>query len=587
MKKINILFGILLLLQIPFISCSDADLEDVVKHDEHYRNVDDADAAVLGLYGKFMELAAPVVVLNELRGDLMDVTSRASSDLQDVNLHKPSKSNTWTDVSKFYEVIQNCNDILVNFDKMLKENRLEQDEYKERYSDVAALRCWVYLQLAVQFDKVPYITDPITDLSDIYKAQKKLSLDEILPELITCVENLPTLEDYQNASFVNKNQTLDGYQLKPFFINKKCLLGDLYLYSDRYEDAARLYRQVLATGENLSPDQWDNFRKYRLYTFVWTSGEPNWFQVLYVRYKDDDANSFKNAWVNMFKLPYSDRSVPDEMIWHISYDYRYAPTYPFIELFDKKGKGKYYLKPSEYAVSEVWGGEVQKNNFPFDARGNTSAFEKDGNDYVVKKYSLQYDVTKPYEQQGKWFLYRAGLLHLRYAEAANRAGYPMLAWALVNDGIKGTAFRWKDDSGNEYPNDVICQSGWGPGNYYPEPYYFDGRQSEQPYIRAPWRNNGGLRGRANLPNVVIPNMATKQDSINFIEKMIIHEAALEAGLEGHRWGDLIRIARRLEKEQGGSGSEFLQNQLSGKYRKSGYPMPDLSSKEKWYLPMVE
>jgi hypothetical protein len=39
-----------------------------------YRNVTDADAAVMGIYGQVMRLAKNYVLLNELRGDLMDIT---------------------------------------------------------------------------------------------------------------------------------------------------------------------------------------------------------------------------------------------------------------------------------------------------------------------------------------------------------------------------------------------------------------------------------------------------------------------------------------------------------------------------------
>ena len=39
-----------------------------------YRNVFDADAAVIGVYGKLMKLAKPYFLLNEFRADLTDIT---------------------------------------------------------------------------------------------------------------------------------------------------------------------------------------------------------------------------------------------------------------------------------------------------------------------------------------------------------------------------------------------------------------------------------------------------------------------------------------------------------------------------------
>jgi tetratricopeptide (TPR) repeat protein len=475
---------------------------------------------------------------------------------------------------------------------MLKENKMTQAEYDERYSDVAALRCWVYLQLSNLFGKVPYITEPIISLEDLDKyKQNTLNPDELIKELIRCMESLPTLENYRLSKLISG--TIDGYSLTPFFIDKKCLLGDLYLFNNDYDKAARIYREIMAIGETEAATSRNNFRKYRLYCDVWrvSDGTPNWFQILYALDKNDDADAFYNAWRRMFLASTTNTYDMEEMIWFVSYDTKFAPDYTLPQLFNPAGynKGKGYLKSSDYAVEAIWGNEMQKNGYPFDARGLTGAYEKgaDGN-YYIRKYSY---MEEGYVGGvcGSWFLYRAAMLHLRYAEAANRAGYPLLAWALVNDGIHGAAFTWKKEDGSAYPGDSIQYSSYGPGHPYPEPYYFDGRLVDQPYIRAPWRYNGGVRGRANLPNVPFPdNLTTKQDSILFVEKLIIREAALELGFEGNRWGDLVRIARRLNKETPGAGIRFLWNEnIAKKFIRSGVAAPDMSSEEKWYLPLYE
>lgn len=269
----------------------------------------------------------------------------------------------------------------------------------------------------------------------------------------------------------------------------------------------------------------------------------------------------------------------------------YAPTYPFVELFASEGKGKYLLKPSTYAIEEMWGSETQKNGYPYDGRGISGGVtETASGDYVVAKYLFDYDLAAPYAQSGKWFLYRAALLHLRFAEAANRsesgAGYPRLAWALVNDGIPGQAFQWRDSEGTLYRGDSIKFSGFGPGidNAYPEPYFFDGRYYTTLSLRLPWRSNGGIRGRVNLPNIDISHLTTKQDSIAYIEDMIVRESALELAFEGHRWTDLLRVARRKQKEDG-TGGEFLNQQLRRKYELSGVTAPDFTNTDNWYLPL--
>ena len=583
----------LLLLTIASMSysCLDADIEEAIDYEDYYRNLDDADAAVLGVYGKVMGLAERLVVLNELRGDLVEVTAHAGMDLIEINRQEASADNPWADITPFYEVIQNCNDILYNYDSMLQENRLTGEEYKERYSDIAAIRCWLYYQLGVQFGTIPYITAPIANLKEaLAQSDNLLNLDALVPALISVMEQLPTLDDYKLSKLVTG--TVDGVSLVPFFINKKILLGDLYLFNDQFDQAATKYREVLSIGENLAADQNDNSLKYRLYVDrSWSAGTTNQFTVLYQRYKEEDIDTQYNAWAEMFQVEAASNRARYEMIWEMTFDYKFAPTYPFISLFSSAGKGKYLLKPSKHAVETLWG-QRQKNDFPYDCRGISGGITQNAaGEYEVAKYAMTYDLENPTQQSGKWYLYRAALLHLRFAEAANRSesggGYPRLALALMNDGIIGASFKWiNPETGLEARGDSCRFSAFGPGieNAYPAPYFFDGRMNDQPYIRAPWRYSGGVRGRANMPDVTLEGITTRQDSINTIERMLVREAGLEAGFEGHRWTDLIRVARRLQRLNG-TGGQYLRQVMAPKYEAAGLPVPDFSVEEKWYLPL--
>jgi hypothetical protein len=572
-------------------SCIDAEIEEAVDYKDFYATMNDADAIVMGIYGKVMGIADRLVVLNELRGDMLDVTTNAENDLIEINSQKASADNYWADPTPIYAVIQNCNDALYNFDIMLNTNKLTEDQYNERYSDIAAIRTWLYYQLGVHFGTIPYITKPLANVDDLSKLEvNNLNLTDLIPELIRCMENLPTLGDYKNSKLITG--TIDGLSLAPYFINKKILLGDLYLFNNQYDKAATIYREVLAKDE--TNEITTNHYYYRLYTDrSWQSGEWNYFNILFNRFTQDDASTYYNAWVNMFKLSADNRYAKYEMIWEMTYDSKFAPTYPFIKLFGTEGKGEYKLKPSTYAINEMWGSEKQNNGFPYDCRGISGGVKKiaEGK-YAVAKYGMTYDaLTTPYDNEGKWYLYRAALLNLRFAEAANRSesggGYPRLAWAFVNNGVGdlGSAFKWRHADGTEYRGDSIEYSSFGPGKPYPAPYYFDGRANTQPYFRASWRAHGGVRGRANLPNVDMSSITSKEDSIVFVEQMIVKEAALELAFEGHRWTDLIRIARRLEKLSAGKGGEFLTEKLRRKYELAGLPVPDFSSESNWYLPL--
>ena len=168
-KSIKAVF-IVLFMTTALVSCSDmldADQNNAINPDDNYKTTSDADNAILGIYSKFMGLVDRVVVLEELRGDMMDVTTNATADLVAINNHTATSTNKWCEIAPFYEVILNCNDALSNFDKMLAENKMTKADYSYRYADVMTIRCWVYLEMATHFGEVYYVTDPLLTVQDL------------------------------------------------------------------------------------------------------------------------------------------------------------------------------------------------------------------------------------------------------------------------------------------------------------------------------------------------------------------------------------------------------------------------------------
>jgi len=576
MKKIRIAF-ILITSVLLFNACENDDPGNAVPYEKFYQNLSDADRAVLGVYAQFATLAKQVVILNELRADLMDVTSAATPDLERLNENKIDENNEWVTPLQFYAVINSCNDVLANFDKMLAENKFTRDEYNERYSDIGALRSWIYLQLLNIYGSVPYITEPLVNLSDVekYKGQRE-NADVLLPKLISFMKSLPTLEDYIYSSLVSG--TPNGYSLDAMFINKQLLLADLYLHNNQYAEAAHHYRKVMATDEtsgNLNLRR----QRYRLYNFPFTatSGEPNWYAVLFRDGRIEDEGGLINTWRHIFTDPQTSRRstarAAMERIWYIPFDDKLEPKNPFARLFEG-----YQLKASDYAMDSLWG-KPMRNQFPYDARGKGGSYTGDG---LITKYSGRNSGSLS-RQHGFWMLHRAAGLHLRYAEAANRAGYPYLAWCFLNNGVRNSRYLFQRPDGTFYPNDSSYITGTSPFDPYPLDYRFDARNPRE------WELNAGVRGRAFMPVVNFPaGLTTQLDSIQWLEKQIIREAGLELAFEGQRWGDLVRVARRMNKE-GRDGFSFLFTEnIKKKYERANIQPPAFNANEQsWYLPFYE
>ncbi|MBL7739934.1 MAG: RagB/SusD family protein [Chitinophagaceae bacterium] len=548
--------------------------EDQLDVSQAYQNVYDADAAVVGIYGKFMKLADRYIILNELRGDLLDVTNNADEYLRQVSTHTVAANNPYVSPRPFYELIINCNDALKHFTIMFKEKRMTEDEYYQRYSDIGALRSFIYLQLGIHYGEVPYVTSALENLDALrdISAFPRLSFNVLLDSLVNFTEALPFKNVYPAGT--NLNITVDGYPTEKFFINKQCLLGDLYLWKNDYIKAAEYYRKVMelatqgAAGENY----------YSQYKLGWAGGFNHY--VSYSRAGDASTLVYNDGWRIMFESAWASDGFRREWIWVLPFDNKFQPENNLIKLFSPIG-GNYLVRPSQ-EVMEMWESEQQvpaqgTPGIPYDARGRLS-WRQIGGQPVVMKFLynyINYVTNLPANQlvkDGKWFLYRQTHLHARFAEAANRAGRHRLSWGLLNNGIAG-AYPAPTSNVTDYHNTL-----WDA-----TPFNFDARNSGGsgvPYYRADWYRNIGIRARANLVTLAIP----AADSLNSIESALIRETALENAFEGTRWADLLRVAMRR------NDPAFIADRVYNKLIKSGISSGAASSAraklmaKDWYLP---
>ena len=174
---------------LSFTSCKkalDFSPEDKLDSSKMYNTLADADAVVLGIYGQVAGLGERYIVLNELRADLIDVTQNANPYLQQVSNHEVAEDNPYADPSAFYKIIFNCNDALKNFKVMERQGKLSNTEFNQRYSDLAMLRAWLYLQLGIHFGDVPYIKNTIESVDEIKSLENypKTTFDHLVDSLI-------------------------------------------------------------------------------------------------------------------------------------------------------------------------------------------------------------------------------------------------------------------------------------------------------------------------------------------------------------------------------------------------------------------
>jgi hypothetical protein len=555
--------------------------KDAITYEQMYRNVYDADGVVIGIYGKFLNVLDRYIILNELRADMADVTENADEYLIQLSTHSVTEDNPYADPRPFYEVILNCNDALKNFDIMLAERKLDQSQYDQRYSDILALRCWLYFQMGIQYGTIPYITDPIENINDLddESLYPRVDFNELLNTLITAMESLPYKRPYPTGSTLRT--TMDTYSTEKIFINKYSLLGDLYLWRGDYTSAATAYREVHAIG--LEPYE------------IPPVGE-QYYEYYMLGYT---GNINGGNWVNIFRNSFGERYSNYEIMWNIPYDKNFNPKSPFIDLFTTSGK--YLIKPSQYAIN-LWNAQSRNDNgtlpgTPGDRRGNGTSYKMVNGKPEINKYTYYYNPLLPFETNSKIILYRGGTMFMRFAEAANLDGRHRIAGALINEGIRDNwdpapgAGQSRDVTNIQQTRDEITLQ------YEVAPYYFDARMGDFPQYRNGWYRNVGLRTRASSLNhrvdsvlyfnmTVRPRTYIDEPGLTLaVENFIIEESALELAFEGNRWGDLLRFALRRQATE----PDFLADKIGAKFDASGSPEAGavkarLADPANWYLP---
>jgi hypothetical protein len=602
---------------------------------QNYRNVSDANAAVLGIYGKFMGLAEQYVVLNELRADFMDITPNADKYLQEISQHHVTAGNPWADPRPFYQIILNCNDVLYNMNIMLAQNRISVADYNYRYSDIGCLRSWLYLQLGIHFGNIPYVTDPLANINDLKDQSKfpRVDLETLLAKLISFTVALPWHEPYPNiitlingstVTTVPTPATISGFPITHTFIDKHIVLGDLYLWESAFNKhpgdytlAATEYRKVLEYVQDGATNN-----TYRMGTTSilqsTVAASFNDFAIDYVRYTEQNINSLisdnNHGWRSMFARPVYptyDTKLDAVWVWQMFFPQGIQPTDPFVDLFSQQG-GRYLVQPSQTAIDN-WNAQVQTQanggngntnfttTFSSDARMRLTFFDPTGNyssynnqNVIMKNlYTYQDATVSQANKYGRWFLYRDVTLNLRFAECANRDGYPLLTYAILNNGLN---FNFNPYNFN-FANPV--QNGNGPAlppstsstppnadytnveqTFYPAPYDIQARNGDTPRYREGWYQSPGIRSRAWLtayPRTDIGNTNAQEDEL-------LLEGGLDAAYEGHRWEDLLRFAIRR------GDNSILAAKVGAKLAKDGYSGAATAQAKlqagDWFLPFT-
>jgi len=531
-----------------FTSCQDfldTDSNRVMLADDNVLNsANDTVYSIIGILSKVQKLSDKYVLMGELRADLMNVTSLSRSELRDLNnFEVDTTTSSFCNVKDYYAVINNCNYFIQKADTNIVTKGTKP--FVKEIAIVKSIRAWTYLQLVLNYGKATYFEKPLITIQDANETYPEYNLQQIIDALI--LDLTPFAEtEYPLYGTINSAES------KRLFVNAKFLLGDLYLWKASinggniadYEQAATYYASLIKSGQYIvQPSdaiKWSNIN--------FTSYNNSWSNILY--------NAIgSNELITTIKLASTSISGVSSMLSKLSTNYELTTTSQFDDLFAMQmysfpNTAKNPVIPA-YNVGDLrFNGTVIPTPDGFSINGKV--LETGSN--IITKYA-QYNVN----------IYRTGLLYLRYAEAVNRLGKPSLAFAVLKYGLS--------------PATLTDVKKVPARELKPSKTYID------VFNNSSFTNNVGVHNRGcgssdiNKLYVIPLTVNNQTDSMLYVEDAISDELALETGLEGNRFHDLMRISNHR------NSPAYLAQKVATKHSDYNRIYNLLLDTKNWYVPM--
>jgi hypothetical protein len=538
--KSSVLYTLLLSVSIPAITaCSDY-FDQKSNHviyagNNHLSNASDTLYSVLGIVNKLQRIADRTILLGEMRGDLVDVTSATSADLRDVATFNIGDSNVYNRPRDYYAVINNCNYFLANADTAIR-NSLNERIFRKEYAAVKAFRAWTYLQLVLNYGRVPFVTNPIQTKDE---AEAEYEYKDIKGICEYMLEDLAPYAEEDMPSYGSIRNNASQLFFYPIYI----LMGDLNLWAGHYREAALSYYKYLVTrkGRNsVSPigcrySMWAN-ADWRLSLSSWNDSfseavSDNGDVICIIPCDSIRAEGNYSELASLFNTrednAYKMSVIPSQSLRNLSAAQKYCYlTDAFTPIYAPANSNP--MMTGDLRLSEA----VETSGYTM-AGG---AAMQNENYQIISKYATN-----------NVHVCRRTLVYLRMAEALNRAGFPHFAFKILQTGINNKVI--EDEIIPHYPGDEA----WLRQFDFPTISYQLATNPNN--LNSTNANTMGIHTRGSgwsnyneyyqMPdNAELQGAALLNWQMDKVEDLIVAEEALEFAFEGYRFYDLMRVALR-------------------------------------------
>lgn len=540
-KIISNIFVPLACSMMVFTACSDfveVDSNSVIKTEDY--NINDVSKArytMFGILAQLQRVADHYVILGELRGDLLTTTDNSNQDLHDIADFNVDSLNAYHMESDLYAIINSCNYLLSRIDTsvVITNNDGEREKVlKYEMVQAKAIRAWSYLQLLINYGSATYFTEPIVDVNQKVESQE-MKLDALVPQLIT--DLLPWVPaDDEKPEQMPDYGTVGDYASKQLFIPVRAILGDLYLITNDYESAARMYYAHLLSN-----------------SLTVQARRNSW--------SDNTYTHETGNWTSLFSLASEMQSVIQCTTSYIESQSQLDKIF---------GENEEYLLAPSAAGINIWESQTYAYGTTVSTQGDLRGPYGTYKFNTVLRGDAETEVTSVTKYKNlpqTIILYRTSTIYLRYAEAINRLGKYNMAFAFLKYGLNREkllvpsyvpASEYTDSEGK-----VISYLDFGQGNLN-----YDTRFS----------SNVGMHSRGcgeKIAEFRSYAIESGMDSLIFVEDLLLTEMALETAYEGNRFADIMRIARHR------NSTDFLASTIG---KRNPALTTYLKDENHWYLP---